>query len=156
MKIFKSIFSAGHFPFLLFAVINIGFGIALYLLTTYFSVIASTHFFAGLLIFIAPLAVFTFSGSRKQMFAALKGRLLINKNDIKNKRTLTIISKVIAWIFICMLLMVAIEGVLIKAGILANLIPNINFLKLHRSLVFIMPVLLVVHVITMKIALRKK
>jgi hypothetical protein len=156
MKIFKSIFSAGHFPFLLFAVINIALGITLYLLTTYILSVANLHFFAGLLIFIAPLAVLAFSGSRKQMFAALKGRLLINKNDIKNKKTLTIISKVIAWVFICMLLMVTVGGILLKSGIMANLIPDINFMKLHRNLVFIMPFVLLLHTSTMKISSRKK
>lgn len=156
MKIFKSIFSAGHFPFLIFASINIGFGIVLYLVSTYYVAASNIHYYAGLLVFLIPPVVFALSKNRKLMFAAMKGRLLINKNDIKSKKTMVIISKIIAWIFVSMLFLSALEGVLIKTGIFTRILPDINFFKLHRSLVFFMPVLLVSHVVTMKIAMHRK
>lgn len=156
MKLFKSVFSKFHFLFLLFALLNIGFGLALYFSVPYFGTVIYLHLYAGILIFGVPLLFFLFYKDKKTLIAVFKGRLFINKFDRKNNKKLLIFSKTIAWVFLAGLLFSMLGGIVIKTGILTNALPDLNLLKFHIKLVYVMPFILILHVVTMKIAMSIK
>lgn len=154
MKILKSAFSRVHLIFALFAGINISFGLALRFPMPFFRTTAQLHFLAGLLILLTPFILLIFMKNRQPVWTAFVVRLSIHKNDYKKKPLL--LAKIGAWIFMTSLFLFVLAGIFIKLGIAAWLFPNTNYLRIHTKGVYLLPVLLILHAVTMRMAYRKR
>jgi len=152
MKLFKSVFSKFHFPFMAFGILNIVLGLALYYSVPYFGTVGYVHFFAGILIFLVPLVMFISYKDKPKLYATFKARIIINENDRKHKKIMVIFSKVMAWIFIVSLFIAMLDGVIIKTGVLPIPISTILLFRFHMKLVFVIPLFLILHIVTMKLS----
>ena len=154
MKLFKSLFSQFHAAIVVFAAINILLGIALSLTTSFFSEIAVIHLIAGILVIPVPLLLLLIMKKRKLAWQAFAARMVISKKDTSN--VLLLIAKITAWLFLLSLVISAFSGMFIKTGFGAKLFPDTNLLLLHTKAIFIVPILLIVHIVTMGAAYHKK
>ncbi|NTV90677.1 MAG: hypothetical protein HGA22_10040 [Clostridiales bacterium] len=154
LKRFISIFSKVHMAFATFALLNIIFALFLRFTGTYFSTAAAVHFFAGLLIFAAPLILIITMKEPKLAWKALEGRLFIRARDKGNKKLL--VAKITAWAFLVCLAIFAVAGIFIKSGLGSMLLPGVNLITVHMKGVYLLPPLLVLHVVTMIIAYGRK
>jgi hypothetical protein len=154
LKIFKSLFSQFHAAIVVFAAMNILLGIALSLSTPYFSKVALIHLIAGVLIIPVPLLLLLAMKKRKLAWQAFAARMFISKKDSKNYLLLT--AKITAWLFLLSLVFSALAGIFIKTGLAAELFPDTNFLLLHTKAIYVVPILLIVHILTMGAAYHKK
>lgn len=159
--LFKSSFSRLHFCFVIFTALNIGLGLALALVLQFpsyemFVTAANLHFISGILIFLFPLIFSIFIKDRKNAWKAMKARFLINKQLYASKNRRLIFSKLVAWLFAVCLVAAFAGGVFVKTGITGLLFPDMNFLLFHTRLKFILPVLLIIHIVSMKTSYRGK
>lgn len=154
MKLFKSLFSRFHAVIVVFAAMNILLGIALSLSTPYFPKVAWVHLIAGILLIPVPLLLLLLMKKRKLAWHALSVRMLPGKSD--NKNVLLITAKIATWLFLLSLVFSAFAGIFIKTGLSSKLFPETNFLLLHTKSVFLVPILMIIHIVTMVAAYRKK
>lgn len=154
MKIFKSLFSQFHAAIVVFAGINIMLGIALSMSAPYFSQIALIHLVAGILLIPVPLLLLLFMKKRKLAWHAFTSRMVVSKKDSKN--ALLVTAKITAWLFLLSLVISAFSGILIKTGLAAQILPDTNLFRLHTKAIFMVPILLLVHIVTMGAAYHKK
>ena len=107
--------------------------------------IRTIHFYIGILILISPLIVLAFMKKRWQVLNAFKTLTFINKMDIRRKRYLYIVSKLILALFILGLLKQLLTGLAIKLQIFKT--PDmVNGLYMaHSTAILLLPVLLVLH-----------
>lgn len=153
MKYLKSAFSKVHAVFALFAALNIFLGFVLIFGIPFFSTAAALHFYTGILFFITPLLLLIFMKDLKMGWTGFKGRLYIKPNDRKNKPLF--VAKIISWIFLISFIVFAVAGILIKSGLMTLILPDTNLLRIHAKGVYILPPLLILHVVMMLIAYRK-
>lgn len=153
MKYLKSAFSKVHAVLALFVGFNIILGLALTFGIPFFNTAAMLHFFAGIIFLITPLLLLTFMKDFKMGMTGFKGRLYIKRNDLKNKPLFA--AKIISWIFLIGLILYAVSGIIIKSGLAALILPDTNLLRIHAKGVYIIPPLLILHVVLMLFAYRK-
>lgn len=154
MKLFKSLFSQFHAAIVVFAIVTILLGIALRLTTPFSTQVALVHLIAGILIIPAPLLLLLFMKKRKLAWHAFSARIVITKKDGKN--ALLIAAKTAALLFLVSLIVSAFSGIFIKTGLSVKLFPDTNLFLLHTKAIFIVPILLIVHIVTMGAAYHKK
>jgi len=88
----------------------------------------------------------------KNAFKAMKARIFINKQLIKSRKFPMISARILAWLFLGGLAIALLGGASIKTGLTSLLFPDMNFMLLHSRLIYVLPVLLLLHIITMKVA----
>jgi len=156
MKIFKSHFLRIYFTFLIFATLNIVAGLALTFSISYPNIFTYIYYVSGIFVIMAPFITLLLSRDKNKLITSLKGRLIISKNDRKYKRNLVMFSKTFTWIFLISLILSIIGGVIIKLGIMDNILLNLNLLSLNRKLVFSMPFIMIIHVCTLMVVMHPK
>jgi hypothetical protein len=148
---FKSAFSKVHFVLMLFVAVNIVLGIVI-TLTPYTAAVNTIHLFAGLLILPALIASLLLIKNNKMVLKAFKARLLISKKDLAQKKPMVMISKGAAMLFGLGLVILLVNAILIKTGLAVTLFLHFNSLLFHVRFVYVMPMLAVLHAVTMKAA----
>ncbi len=118
--------------------------------------IRTVHFYSGLLIIVSPAIVLVFMKKRRQILSAAKSLIFINSMDIKRKRYLSMVSKVLLNLFILGLVKQLLTGLVIGLK-LFNTPDAVNALyKVHTAGLFLLPILLVLHVVLMIIVKRTR
>lgn len=154
MKFFKSLFSRFHASIVVFTLVNILMGIALSLSAPFYSKAALIHLIAGILIIPVPILILLVIKKRKLAWQAFSARFFISRKD--TGKVLLLIAKITAWMFLISLIISAFSGISIKTGLAAKILPDTNLMLLHSKAIFMVPALLVVHIITMVVAYPKK
>ena len=155
MKLLKSEFSRIHALAALAAAVNLvlGVGMALYLIP--YVPFGEVHGFAGAVTLPLLLLLPLLSPKRKSLYTALRNKFLIRPRDLAQKNWVLISAKIVTWLiglaFLCQLA----TGALMETGLAYQLFPTFSILSFHTTFLYILPPLVVLHVVLMLLAKRK-
>ncbi len=156
MKFLKTDFGKVHLFVMLFGLTNVLMALLVRLKLIPYAIGITIHQWSGFLLLPLLLLLPMLFSKRKQIYAAIRARLIINKRDIAQKNVKVILAKIVTSLMLLSFLLQLISAVLLRTGIAAQLYPAINVYAIHTSFVYIMPVLIALHPILMKLSTRKK
>ena len=155
MKLLKTGFSRIHAVVMLAALVNITLGAGMALGIVPYVPFGEIHGFAGVSVLPLLLLLPLLSPKRKNLYAALKAKLLITKRDLAQHRPFAIAAKVVTQLLALAFLLQLITGGLIETGLAYQLFPDFGMLSFHMTFLYVLPTLLLLHVIFMLLAGRK-
>ena len=156
MKFLKTDFGKVHLCVMLFGVTNVLMALLLRLRLIPYMVGITIHQWSGFLLFPILLLTPTLFAKRRQIYTAIKARLLINSRDIKQRNGRVILAKTVTMLMLLSFLLQVTSAILLKTGVAAAWYPAVDVYGIHTSFVFIIPVLIILHPILMKWSVRKK
>lgn len=155
MKQFKSDFSKVHAIIMVFALINVVMGISLVWPFLPYQAASFLHLMSGLLLIPLVFLLPAFFRNRSRVYAALKARFLISKRDIAQKNGLLIAAKTVTMLMGIGFVLLFLSAIVIKTGLGYQLWPTVNLLQIHVTFVYIIPVLMVFHLVLMGLAQQR-
>lgn len=147
MKFLKTDFSRVHAVVMLLALLTILIGAGMALRVIPFIPFGELHGALGVAIFPALLLLPLLSKKRKNLYVALKAKLFITKRDIAHKNTFIIAAKVVTLVMALAFLMQLATGALVETGLGYQLFPSFSMLSFHMSFLYVLPVLILLHLI---------
>ena len=156
MKLFSNDFSRMHAIVALAALINLVLGVGMALGLIPYVPFGEVHGFAGAIIlplfFLLPLL----SSKRKNLYAALKAKLLLNKRDIAQKNPFRILAKIVTLLMAFAFLVQLATGALMETGLAYQWFPNFGMLGFHMTFIYVLPTLILLHLVFMLLGKRRQ
>ena len=156
MKLFSNDFSRIHAVVALAALINLVLGVGMALGFIPYVPFGEVHGFAGAsilpLLFLLPLL----SSKRKNLYAAIKARLILSKRDIAQKNVFRVLAKIVTLLMAFAFLVQLATGALMETGLAYQWFPNFGMLGFHMTFIYVLPTLILLHIIFMLLSKRKK
>lgn len=149
MKWLRSDFSKVHAVVMLVALVNITMGFMMAFSVIPFNIASELHEVAGLMLLPIILLLPACFKSRKRLYAALRARFLITRQDRQGKRTLVILAKIITQLFALSFILLLITAPLIETGLLSAWLPTYSILNFHTKFIYPIAVLGIAHVVLM-------
>ncbi|HNW86945.1 MAG TPA: hypothetical protein PLP25_05375 [Candidatus Limiplasma sp.] len=155
MKPFSNDFSRMHAVVALAALVNIVLGVSMALGAIPYVPFGEVHGFAGAIIlplfFLLPLL----SKKRKNLYSAIRSKLLITKRDKAQKNLFLLSAKGVTLLMAVLFLMQLVTGALMETGLAYKLFPGFGMLGFHTAFLYVLPTLIVLHFAFMLLSRRK-
>lgn len=155
MRVFRSEFSRMHALIMLSALINLLLGAGMALLGWPREPFGFFHGLTGALILPLWVVLPLFSPKRKNLYAAIRNRMFLQRRDWKRGNAATVLAKLITLLTALAYLTQLATGALIGTGLTYQLFPTFGMRAFHSRFVVILPVLLLLHAVLMAWAHRK-
>ncbi|NLI21931.1 MAG: hypothetical protein GX418_10335 [Clostridiales bacterium] len=155
MKFLKTDFGKVHLAVMLLGVINVGLAIALKLQLVPYAVALPLHQWSGMLLLPTLLVLPALFKRRRNLYAALKTRVLIQRRDVKAGKTAMILAKAVILLMLLGFLMQTVSAILMKTGLSGRMYPAVDVYSLHTGMIYVMPALVVLHAIFILLATRR-
>ena len=149
MKWFRSDFATVLAVVMLVALVNITMGFMLAFSVLPYNIASELHEVAGLMLFPILLLLPACFKSRKRLYAALRARFFITRQDWQAKRTLVILAKIVTQLFALSFIVLLITAPLIETGLLSAWLPTYSILNFHTKFIYPIAVLGIAHVVLM-------
>lgn len=147
MNFLKTSFSRVHAVVMLLALATVLLGAGMALGFIPFVPFGEFHGALGVAIFPTLLLLPLLFKKRKNLYAALKAKLLITKRDIAHKNPFAIAAKVVTLVMALAFLLQLCTGALVETGLGYQLFPTFSMLSFHMSFLYILPALILLHLI---------
>lgn len=151
MNFLRTDFQKAHFFIMLFAAANILLAAALRFYWLPYQTASLLHVASGVLAVLSAFLVPALFKKRKQVYAALKARLLISKRDLARKKPAVLLAKALATLLGLSFIVLALSWVLIATG-LDHALLGVYLLRFHMDFLYFVIALGLLHPLTMLLA----
>ena len=147
MNFLKTSFSRVHAVVMLLALLTVLLGVGMALGIVPFVPFGELHGEFGVAIFPTLLLLPLLFKKRRNLYSAIKAKLLITKRDIAHKNPFNLAAKVVTLVMALAFLMQLATGALVETGLGYQLFPSFSMLSFHMSFLYVLPVLILLHLI---------
>lgn len=151
MKRLPSDFSKVHAVVMLVALVNIAMGFMMAFSVLPFNIASELHEIAGLMLLPIILLLPACFKSRKRLYAALRARFFITRQNRQAKQTLVILAKIVTQLFALSFVLLLITAPLIETGLLSAWVPTYSILSFHTWFIYPIAVLGIAHIVLMSL-----
>jgi hypothetical protein len=158
MKLLKTDFGKVHAVVATVALINVVVAMLLKLgliRGSLYSVAVTTHVVCGFLILPALLLLPLAFSTRAKLYRAIRVRLLPGRRDFTGKHKMMLAAKIVTMLVAVGFLCQTVTALLMRTGLAGRWFPAFDTYGFHTAFIFVLPVLVVLHLILMKLAHRQ-